>query len=507
MANLYFRNIAVNWGTAANWSTTADGNTPSAAIPTAADNVFFTNLSGNCNTAANSVCASIDCTGYINTLTFVGNTTVSGNIKFVPAMTVAGTAMLTINAAAIITSAGKAFTGGLTFNAAVTYTLADNLTVNGNFVSSGTGVRTVNGFNLSIGGNLTINASVQGTTNFTITGNCTWIGGQALNNNLTINCGANTLTCTTTVNVGGDFTYQSGTLNVATSTITFNGTNQSLTFGNSATWGNITFLTNTATYTLLSNLRLSGIFTSSGGAANFKTINGFTIYAGGGLNISGSTQGTTNIILSGAGTYSGSGVLAANLTIDAGAGTIAIPAIVYQTIGTFKYISGTVTGGPIQFGGQQTLDFAPLNFAGTINLSNANTYTLASKLMCDNLAVTSLGGQPILAGTGGFEVGTLTINIDGLILNPGNTYIVNNALTGNLSNPVTHGIMKSVTAGTIVSLTLKSGAACNVGYVDFIDIDASAGTQINSFNGQIINCKNVVGYIDPVQSIAKSFAA
>lgn len=55
MATLYWRAVNGYWTTASNWSTTADGNTPSASVPTSADDVVFTSYSGRCDLGQNLI--------------------------------------------------------------------------------------------------------------------------------------------------------------------------------------------------------------------------------------------------------------------------------------------------------------------------------------------------------------------------------------------------------------------------------------------------------------------
>lgn len=56
-----------------NW--TAGGTWVGGVAPTAADDVLLTVTSGNVTADTGSVCRSVDCTGYINTLTIANSTT------------------------------------------------------------------------------------------------------------------------------------------------------------------------------------------------------------------------------------------------------------------------------------------------------------------------------------------------------------------------------------------------------------------------------------------------
>jgi len=117
-------------------------------------------------------------------------------------------------------------------------------------------------------------------------------------------------------------------------------------------------------YTLTDDLTING--TTIIASAGNQRINGNNLYVKSDFLVtsgaSGSTQGTTNIILSGTGTWStiqsstNSGQIWNNLTIDT-LGTITISGIVYKGgVGTFTYTSGTIidTGATIVIGGGTT---------------------------------------------------------------------------------------------------------------------------------------------------------
>ena len=103
MANRFW----VGGGSTANWTATgntnwgtASGVQDNASVPTAADDVFFDGVgtgASNCTISSGSVCRSINCTGYINTLTHtasvilsIGDATAGASniaLKFVAGMT------------------------------------------------------------------------------------------------------------------------------------------------------------------------------------------------------------------------------------------------------------------------------------------------------------------------------------------------------------------------------------------------------------------------------------
>jgi hypothetical protein len=61
-----------------------------------------------------------------------------------------------------------------------------------------------------------------------------------------------------------------------------------------------------------------------------------------------------------------------------------------------------------------------------------------------------------------------------------------------------HGLIRSATAGVKVNLTVTGN--CNIGYMDFTDINASGGRTLYSFNGVITSCINIVSMTDKIVS-------
>jgi hypothetical protein len=120
MAARYFRNTGSSSATlATNWSAT-DGGGSVGAVPTSVDDVYFTSNSGNCNVDGTCSWKTINCTGYVGTLSGASQLTVAGNITFVSGMSVTYTGLLIINAAATIILAGKQLSQLRLSNTAVT---------------------------------------------------------------------------------------------------------------------------------------------------------------------------------------------------------------------------------------------------------------------------------------------------------------------------------------------------------------------------------------------------
>jgi fibronectin-binding autotransporter adhesin len=169
MADRYWVGGTAAWdGTAGTKWATTDGGAGGASVPTSADAVFFTALSG-ANTVTistgNTGALSINCTGFTGTLAGTAAITVSGSVTLVAGMTVTYSGTLTLNGTGTLTTAGKTPSGNLTINGSgITVTLGDNLNIASgsltltlgtlttannainavNFLSNNTNTRTIN---------------------------------------------------------------------------------------------------------------------------------------------------------------------------------------------------------------------------------------------------------------------------------------------------------------------------------------------------------------------------
>jgi hypothetical protein len=403
MAVYYFRNTgSTAWSTAANWSLT-DGGGATGAVPTTADDAVFTTNSGNCTTnAAGAVCKTLSFATYgAKTFTLVNSLTVSGSITLGASMTIVGTAQVTVNAAATLTSNGISLPGQLVFSGtSMIVTLADNWTI-------GTAV-----FGMTAGSTLTLNANtlntnsisvttistVSGTTTIKLIGTGTWSHAASgyIQNNLTIASTTTTLGANVYYGVG-TLTYSSGSLVIGTSTLNLSG---STTINAPGIYWNNVIVNGTSTITSTSNFNVTGtltiatsatvsfslgvnslLFTNAsstlvgsfaiqaaaaalatftlpsdltvlnatlGSSNGSPTINSNTMYIAGNLTVNGTGAilGTTNLVMNGTGTWSHgtNAALRNNLTINT-SGTITVSGIVYYNTGTITYTAGTVNCG------------------------------------------------------------------------------------------------------------------------------------------------------------------
>ena len=133
------------WNTNGNWSAT-DGGAASGVKPTAADDVFFTANSPNCNAATTNIVAkTVTFTGYTGkTFTLTINLTLSGSLTLISGMTftVSGTRTITINASATLTFGGLSptclfsfLTGGAIIQLADNWVAGNTVTISGDLGS------------------------------------------------------------------------------------------------------------------------------------------------------------------------------------------------------------------------------------------------------------------------------------------------------------------------------------------------------------------------------------
>lgn len=363
-----------NWNSTTNWSNTS-GGASGFSYPIAGDTVFLDAASGANTLTVNttSACTSIDCTGFTGTFAGSSGITISGNVTLDAGMTLTYTGTLTINATSTLTSNGITFNGTLFFNSTSTTTLADNWNVLN--VTVGAFAVTTNNNSIYISGSLVFNngAAQLGTSTLIMngTGSLSCGTGADVRNNLTFNT-SGTITITGTLKYStGTLTYTAGTMLVTGSTLIING-NCTLNTS-SMVWNNFDSFIN-ATVTLTSDLYFVNLNKTSN---TIITFNGNNIYISGNLSVAttGFIFGTTNIILNGTGTWSGSGVVGNDLTINT-SGTVTVSGTVSYRNGTFTYRRGKVIAGT-----------ATLNIAASCTLVNIHKIVFGSVIV--------LGGQVV----------------------------------------------------------------------------------------------------------------
>lgn len=229
MADRYWVGGTASWdGTAGTkWALTS-GGAGGQAVPTTADDVFFTAASGavTCTIATgNTGAKSINCTGFTGTLTGAGgvNLTVAGSVTLVAGMTYSFVGGLIITATSTLITAGKTLDDMDIDALGGTVTLGSALAMN----SSAT-------LNL-IAGTLTTSAS-----NFSISGMQLVMQGTAVKT-LTLNSSNVILSANSGLNAF-DYTGSNLTFNAGSSTILFSGASDVvLDAGTGLTFGAVSF--------------------------------------------------------------------------------------------------------------------------------------------------------------------------------------------------------------------------------------------------------------------------
>jgi hypothetical protein len=420
MAARTVSNTGGNWNATATWV--------GGVVPVNADTVDFTATSGNLTiNVTTATLAGINFTNYVNTITFNANISVNTSVNLGTGgytQAGAGTFGLTIGLSTTITSNGVFWNNLLTFAGnTATYTLADNLTVTGNIVMIGTSSNIFTNSTLYIGGNLTISSTVtvSGTTEFVFNGTGTWSypSSGVIRNNLTINTAG-------TITVSGNVYYNTGTLTYINGEVITTGS--TLNIGASTTldtnilnWHNVSFTAGTTTLTSDLNCQNLIINCNSVPQINLKKI-----YVSGNLQIDGTnlTQGTTEIVLIGTGTWSNSsnGTLNINLTINT-SGTIKLGTNIHYAIKTLTYINGKVNtkGSTLNlFAPAILINCHKINFdkviIGIAGIITMNEFFSGSPSLVTNIKSYTTLGNYTIAFQDGFEKISKFVDINGCTL-------------------------------------------------------------------------------------------
>jgi hypothetical protein len=267
MADRYWVGGTAAWdGTAGTkWALTS-GGTGGQAVPTSADDVFFSNLStGTCTiSTGNTGAKSIDCTGFTGTITGTAAITVAGSITLVAGMTYSHTGTVTMSGTGTLTTAGKTFSG-LTINGSgITVSLGDNLDISTRTLTVTTGTFTTTASNYSITAGV-LSSSNANTRTISLNGSTVTLSGMfaitfTTSTNLTFNAGTSqiTLSYSGPTIAGGDKTFYNVSITgTYGASITGANTFNNLTFAN-ATSGNSAFR-----ILLSANQTINGTFTVS----------------------------------------------------------------------------------------------------------------------------------------------------------------------------------------------------------------------------------------------------
>lgn len=496
------KTLADNWTVTGTFSvltstTTINGNTLNlngnmsiGGITTGTTNINLTGTGTWTGAAANILRNDL-------TINTAGTITVSGTVSY-------NTGTITYSAGTVITT-GSTLTLGAASTTTVllvngitwanitttggTLTLTQNLNLTGTLLV-GTAALIINTGTINTGGlNHATSGSLTGTANIVFNGTGTWSGGGgATQVNITINTtGTLTLSSSTTIFWNtGTLTYTAGTVIstgnqftcVASSTFNCGG----------MSFNNVTF--SNPTITLSSDLNLNGTLTINNTTV---TINGNTINTKS-LTMTTASAGTTNFVLNGTGTWSGSGVVGNNLTINHAGTTTVSGTVTFGASGkTLTYTAGTVTttGSTLSTSVAATFNTAGITW-NNFTTKVQGTITINSLLnISGTLTLSPSGVGTTFTGTSGWTCGTFTCTtIQPVVFKSGLTYNCNTSFTITVSTNASRILFSSSIGGTRAIFTLGFGASQNVGFVNATDIDSSLGQTIWSFNGVLSNTLN-----------------
>ncbi len=465
-----------------NWSAT--GTWVEGIVPVDGDDVVATGTSGQLTVDTASAATSLDFTNYTNTLTLNATATIHGGVKFVAAMSIAGTSTLIVTGVGTgFVGASKTLLGGLTFGhpaSGVAYTVSGNITVNGllSICQVGGGSSSLDGGTITAAGGLSINASnPAGTTVITLTGG-TWsgVGASGMRTALTF---AGNSTISGTVHFGSKtLTYSSGTITVAGSTVVLDNVTGTVLNLGTLHLNNLTTIT-ANTVTLSSAVIVDGVFDTSAAAIVFSGAFGITCgsWVGGSATFSGAVTCSGTATLAG-GTYAGGfAITAAAMTLAAQTHTFNSPftisglttcsgAVTWNgsqsvTTGGLSLSASNVSGtGAIVFGGTGTWSSAGGSLANNVTINTAGTLTLSGTILYLTGTITYTAGT-ISAGASVLSMasGTLTtssmtwanVTLTGTTLTLGSALVVSGILTLPNSAMTFSGAF-NITVGTLTNV-------------------------------------------------------
>ena len=323
------------------------------------------------------------------------------------------------------------------------------------------------------------------------------------------------------------FTGYTGTLTVATFTLT---TNNNITFqanqssiiigttGTLASGATQTITSNTGVWplnfqilnvgqsiTITGDMRITGSLLSAGGSVN---ISGNKIFVG--TNISWTTQlfGTTDIIMNGSGTYSGGATTQCNLEIDT-TGSITITGSVRFTRRFIITAAGsiTMTAADVTILNTTTVDLGGRSIGNlSHSTSGVSTYTYLTNVQCSSLTLsgsntsTYTGPGKILASgsytfNAGNANGTLVVELNGTgTMSTGTSLLPLIISTSGIitTSSFTLGNTLTYTAGAVntgaTTMTLNTGVTVNSAGINWYNVIVP--TSVSVVLSSLLNITN-----------------
>lgn len=403
-----------------NWSATTAWT--EGAVPTAADDVVATALSGSLVVTNGAVCRSADFTNYTGTLSgsgswSIGNST-GGSLKFVSGMTVTYSGLLTFVSTTTgnnITMAGKQISDTVFNGAGGGWTLQDAFANNGGVFNLTAGTLNTNNQSVTIGSLTSSNSNTR-----TLTLGSSAISCQGVECSTVTNLTISSNTATITIGLSSA-TFNMGNKNWNGTSLVANGTGTAQ-FNNAFTVANLTRSPSgvkTAVMTQNSSFTVTGTLTVGGDTAANRLLMGST------------TIGTARTI-----TVNGS-IVAQNIDIQDITGA-----------GSAPWNLSAITGGSGDCGGNSGITFTTLT---TVYGVGSGVFDLAANWASSSGGSGGSGRIPLPQDTAIFDAnttGTRTVNTSGRY----GTLTIQNTFTGTLAlNAATW--FGSFTLGTGVTLS------------------------------------------------------
>jgi hypothetical protein len=435
-----------------------------------------------------------------NPLTFNGNVTVSGTLRYISgvlkytsgSVTTTGSTLAVYGSCTINTN-GIVWNNITVVSFGATITLASNFTATGSLtLSQVTTINKTASETFSVNG-MVVNNRLNGNGCEIILTGGTWSGTSyvsgvniSLNGNVTVSGTVSFEVCTLKY-ISGAITTTGSTLNCYSGGITLD------TVG--ITWNNVSFGPFNSGATLTSDFVATGVLSSTTPALiALNTSTGKTFRVNGISTNPSGIGGTATFILTG-GNWVGR-VSTPTFQLD---GNITVSGTVSISGCTLKYVSGniTTTGSTLSIIDGCSLDTNGVTWNNVTypnTLYNENIISLLS--VSGTLTVGTNGIY--FTGTAGWTCGTLLNASTGaatINLKDGNTYTINTLLDCYQSRT---GSIVSFTSSHVTNrafLTLTNGASCRC-LANFTRINATGGRPIRTFNGTVTDSPGVVSFYD-----------
>jgi hypothetical protein len=539
-----------NWNTALNWS---GGTIPITGDDIVFDGVFPLTGNKNCTYNVSISVASINFTGYLDTLvapyngqfTFSNDLTVTGNITlgagttYLTSGTVTSFTLRTNNT--ILTSNGKSLPLNILLVNPATLTVSGNADFQGNYIGNNTGhgLRGLAGTtpNLRIGGNITLGAVTTNATDYvTIKGYGTAktfaANSAAINQRVSFVAGStytstgvgNSGACYYTVESGGQFNSFSTTSTSSTGggnlyLSGFNSSNNSdyLNFQGS---GSIVLLDDTVVKGFV-NITTSSFFISTSVGAKLLLEGNFTASSSATttidyLEFSGTTLSTVSAVTSGGNlqiknlSFNKTGAGSVNFTSTAF--TLYIPsATTYTWTHTAGIITQAVTS-VVRFFFQSTTSTVSYSESGTLTTPfTFNSLQLSIGILQLNsllrATTITLLSSMTFTGTAGWTCGTWLCSVPGalIILQSGITYTTTTNVTMLGTNASKITIRSNAPTVSYAIWTLQNPATQSMVYVNGQGVNSNAGMSIYSFGGTILTSLPALNWYNGASQGTKAF--